>query len=114
MTVKLNDISFDKVTELRADRIARRTEVRYNTQGDLLIDLVNRKYEAEIVFALLTEQELKTLREVTGGIFVKAQFPAPEGDVCGDFYVAEEPAPTVTQVGSVTMYGGVKLRLIQK
>ena len=43
MTITINGTQFDKVTELSADREARRTEINYNTQGDLLIDLVNRK-----------------------------------------------------------------------
>lgn len=114
MTIKLNGVSFDKVTELRADRAARRTDIRYNTRGDMLIDLVNRKYEVTAVFALLTENELRALREITKEIFVTAQFDSPEGEVIGEFYVEDEPAPTVTEVGGITMYGGIKLHLKQK
>ena len=114
MTIEINGVSFDKVTELRADRKTRRTEVRYNTQGDMLIDLVNRKYEVEAVFGLLTEKELKSLREQTQEIFAEVRFSAPEGEVCEDFHISEEPAPTVTTVNGVTMYGGVKLLMKQR
>ena len=114
MTVKLNDISFDKVTELRADRIARRTEVRYNTQGDMLIDLVNRKYVLEATFGLLSESEMKTLREICAEVFVSVTFPSPEGTVTADFHIPEEPAPVVTETNGVRTYGGVKLKFLQK
>ena len=50
MEITINDTVFDNVTELNIQRAARRTELRYNTQGDLLIDLVNRKYEVDVIF----------------------------------------------------------------
>ena len=114
MTITINGTPFDKVTELSADRAARRTEIRYNTQGDLLIDLVNRKYRLTVVFGLLTKHELELLRSLTRNIFVSVKFNAPEGEVTADFFVEEEPAPAVTTVNGVTMYGGVRLTMIQK
>ena len=114
MTIEINGVSFGKVTELRADRVTRRTDIRYNTKGDMLIDLVNRKYEVTAVFGLLTESELAALREQTQEIFVKVRFTAPEGEVCEDFHITEEPAPAVTSVNGVTMYGGVKLLMKQR
>lgn len=114
MTITINGTPFSKVTELYADRAARRTEVKYNTQGDLLIDLVNRKYRLKITFGLLTQHEMKLLRELTKNIFVTVGFSAPEGEVSADFFIEEEPAPAMTKVNGVTMYGGVKLTMIQK
>ncbi|MGN0651082.1 MAG: hypothetical protein ACI4KM_11645 [Oscillospiraceae bacterium] len=114
MTITINGTQFNKVTELSADRAARRTEIRYNTRGDLLIDLVNRKYRLKVVFGLLTQHEMELLRELTENIFVTVSFDAPEGEITADFFVEEEPAPAVTTVNGVTMYGGVKLTMIQK
>ena len=102
------------MTELTAERETRRTDIHYNTQGDMLIDLVNRKYEVEAVFGLLTEKELKSLREQTQEIFAEVRFSAPEGEVCEDFHISEEPAPMVTTVNGVTMYGGVKMLMKQR
>ena len=119
MTIWINDIEFSKVTELSALRETRRTDIRYNTQGDMLIDLVNRKYRLTVRFALLTEKELKQLRKLTQEIFVTVKFPAPEADsddglVTGEFHITDEPAPTVTVVNGITLYGGVELVLRQK
>ncbi len=114
MTITINDIAFDKVTELSANRETRRTEVHYNTQGDMLIDLVNRKYRLTVMFGLLTEKELARLRELSQEIFVTVTFPAPEGEVTADFHIAEEPAPAVRTVNGVMLYGGVKLVMLQK
>ena len=48
MTIWINDIGFSSVTELSAKRELRRTDIHYNTQGDMLIDLVNRKYRLTV------------------------------------------------------------------
>ena len=119
MTIWINDIEFSRVTELSALRELRKTDIRYNTQGDMLIDLVNRKYRLTVRFGLLTERELKQLRRLTQEIFVTVKFPAPEADtadglVTGEFHISDEPAPTVTVVNGVTMYGGVELVMRQK
>ncbi|MGN1340929.1 MAG: hypothetical protein ACI4WS_11600 [Oscillospiraceae bacterium] len=119
MTIWINDIAFSKVTELSALRELRRTDIRYNTQGDMLIDLVNRKYRLTVRFGLLTGKELKLLRGLTKEIFVTVKFPAPEADPetgleTGEFHISDEPAPTVTVVNGVTMYGGVELIMQQK
>ncbi len=114
MTITINDIEFTKVTELSVQRETRRTDIRYNTRGDMLIDLVNRKYRLTALFGLLTEKELKQLRALTREIFVTVKFQAPEGEVTEEFHIADEPAPAVTVVNGVTLYGGVKLVMQQK
>lgn len=114
MTIEINGKTFTRARLIRADRVTRRTDIRYNTQGDMLIDLVSRKYEVEVQFALLTEKELKELRSLTQEIFARVRFQAPEGMVESDFHITEEPAPAVTQVNGVTMYGGVKLLMREK
>ncbi len=114
MTIYINGKAFDKVTVFSADRETRRTEINYNTQGDMLIDLVNRKYRLRAVFGLLTEAELSALRELTKEIFVTVCFPAPEGEVEHEFHVVNEPAPAVTQVNGVTLYSGTELIFLQK
>jgi len=114
MTITINDVRFDKITEFSADRETRRTDIHYNTQGDMLIDLVNRKYHLKILFGLLTENEMKKLRELTKEIFVKVTFSAPEGEVTEDFHIADEPAPEVTTINGIAMYGGVELEMLQK
>ncbi len=114
MTIYINDIPFDKVTVFSADRETRRTEINYNTQGDMLIDLVNRKYRLKVVFGLLTENELCELRELTKEIFVTVRFPAPEGETEAEFHVVNEPAPAITEVNGVRMYGGTELIFLQK
>ena len=69
MKITINGTEFDCVTRLDAARKTRRTDIRYNTNGDMLIDLVNRKYELEVVFGLMTEAELKALRKASEEIF---------------------------------------------
>lgn len=114
MTITINETAFDSVTELNVRRETRRTDIRYNTQGDMLIDLVNRKYVLEATFGLLSESEMKTLREICAEVFVSVTFPSPEGTVTADFHIPEEPAPIVTETNGVRTYGGVKLKFLQK
>lgn len=114
MKISINDEVFDNVTELRADRELRKTEVRYNTRGDMLIDMVARKYALEVSFGLMTDYELKRLRRLSQEIFVSVTFDAPEGKVTADFHISDEPAAEVKTVNGVRMYGGVKLVMKQK
>ena len=114
MQITINDIVFSKIAELNIERDTRRTELRYNTQGDLLIDLVNRKYEVDVVFGPLTEKEMKEMRRLTAEIFVTVKLNAPEGEITEEFHVSDEPAPTITEINGVIMYSGVKLHLKQK
>lgn len=114
MKITINNEIFDNVTELRVDRELRKTDVRYNTRGDLLIDMVARKYALEVSFGLMTENELKRLRALTEAIFVSVAFDAPEGRVTADFHISDEPAAEVKTVNGVRMYGGVKLVMRQK
>ena len=114
MTITINETAFDSVTELNVRRETRRTDIRYNTQGDMLIDLVNRKYVLEATFGLLSESEMKSLREICAEVFVSVTFPSPEGTVTADFHIPEEPAPIVTETNGVRTYGGVKLKFLQK
>lgn len=114
MTITIDNTAFSNVSELNARREPRRTEVRYNTQGDMLIDLVARKYTLEVTFGLLSESELKALRKLSEKIFVSVRFPSPEGETTADFHISDEPAPEVTVVNGVRMYGGVKLIMQQK
>ena len=114
MKITINDEVFNNVTELHADRELRKTEVRYNTRGDMLIDMVARKYSLEVSFGLLTDYELKKLRALSQNIFVSVTFDAPEGKVTADFHISDEPAAEVKTVNGVRMYGGVKLVMKQK
>lgn len=114
MKIIIDDVAFDNVTELNVKRELRRTDVRYNTRGDMLIDLVSRKYALEVVFGLLSKSELERLRALSEKIFVSVKFDAPEGEVTADFHISDEPAPQVTTVNGVRLYGGVKLHMKQK
>ena len=114
MTIKINETTFDSVTELNVRRETRRTDIRYNMQGDMLVDLVNRKYVLEVTFGLLSESEMKALRGLCSEILVSVTFPSPEGTVTADFHIPEEPAPVVTETNGVRTYGGVKLKFLQK
>lgn len=114
MKITINDEVFTGITELNVRRELRRTEIRYNTQGDMLIDVVARKYALDVSFGLMTENELKRLRALCGNIFVSVTFKAPEGEVTADFHISDEPAAEVKNVNGVRMYGDVKLTMRQK
>lgn len=114
MKITINDEIFTNVTELHVDRELRKSDIRYNTLGDMLIDLVARKYALSVSFGLMTEAELKKLRALSREIFVSVSFHAPEGDVTADFHISNEPAAKLKTVNGVRMYGGVKLEMKEK
>lgn len=114
MKITINDEEFTNVTELHVDRELRKSDLRCNTFGDLLIDVVARKYSLSAAFGLMTEQELKKLRQLTKNIFVTVSFHAPEGEVTEQFHISNEPAAEVKTVNGAKMYGGVILEMKQK
>ena len=114
MKITINGEVFTNITELEINRELRRTEIRYNTRGDMLIDLVARKYALVVSFGLMSENELKTLRELSQNIFVTVTFNAPEGEVTADFHISDEPGAAVKTINGVLMYGGVKLKMKQR
>lgn len=114
MKITINDEVFTNVTELHVDRELRKSDIRYNTRGDILIDVVSRRYLLTVVFGLMTEPELKKLRRLTREIFVSVSFHAPEGNITEDFLVSNEPAAEIKTVNGIRMYGGVKLEMKQK
>lgn len=114
MKITINGEVYNNLSELHINRELRRTEIRYNTQGDMLIDLVARKYALKVTFGLLSEYELKKLRMLSEKIFVTATFTTPEGEFTGEFHISDEPAAEVKMINGVRMYGGVKMSLKQK
>lgn len=114
MKITINDVEFSNVTELHINRELRQSDVRCNVLGDLLIDVVARKYALSVSFGLMTENELKRLRQLTENIFVTVSFPAPEGQITSSFHISDEPAAEVKTVNGVKMYGGVRLEMKQK
>ena len=95
-------------------RELRRTDINYNTQGDMLIDLVRRKYCLEVTFGILTELEADILRANCEQIFVNVGFDSPEGYLEKEFHVMNEPAFEVTTVNNTKMYGGIKIVFKEK
>ncbi len=113
MTITIDGSEYS-VTELNAKREIRQTSIQYNTQGDMLIDMVNRKYLLEATFGLLSEEEIAALRKSSEKIFVSVTFDAPEGKITEDFFISDEPAPVVTVINGERLYGGVKLTMKQR
>lgn len=114
MKISIDDEVFFNVTEMHIDREMRKSEIRYNTRGDMLIDLVARKYALEVSFGLMTASEIKTLRKLSEKIFVSVTFTAPEGEITADFHISNEPCAEIKTVSGVEMYGGVKLKMRQR
>ena len=113
MTIRIGENDFI-CAKVNAKRELRCTDINYNTQGDMLIDLVRRKYCLEVTFGLLTEEEISLLREECAKIFVTVGFNSPEGYIEKEFHVMNEPAPEIMRVNDMVMYGGVKLVFKEK
>lgn len=113
MTILIGAEEFN-CSAINVKRELRRTDINYNTQGDMLIDMVRRKYCLEVTFGLLTEYEVNLLRSCCEQIFVTVGFYAPEGFIEKDFHVMNEPAPEIMTVNGVRMYGGIKLVFKEK
>ena len=113
MTVTIGGSDF-KCAHVDLKRVLRRTDIRYNTKGDMLIDLVRRKYRLVVTFGVLTALEAEILRKNCEQIFVTVGFDSPEGRITREFHVMSEPAAIISTVNDVDLYGGVKIVFEEK
>lgn len=101
-----------KVLSYSADRNTRNTRTEYNANGDLLIDLVSRKYTLTVYLGRLSGEEMKRLLQETEPVFFTAAFYSPVyGEVQRSFHLAEQPAEIEYEADGKPVYGALKLVL---
>lgn len=98
-----------------ADRITRNTRTEYNANGDLLIDLVSRKYRLTVYLGQLDAAEMERLLLETEDVFFTVAFYSPVyGEVERQFHLEEQPAEIEYTAEGKPVYGALKLVLEEK
>lgn len=98
-----------------ADRITRNTNVEYNANGDLLIDMVSRKYRLTVYLGQLDGLEMERLLRETENVFFTVAFYSPVyGEIERQFHLEEQPAAIEYTAEGKPVYGELKLVLEEK
>lgn len=103
-----------KIKSFSAEHKTRRTEIEYNTKGDLLIDLVARKYTLKIGFGVLSSAEVAIVREKTEGVFCEVIFPYGSETITRDFHVISTPFSFLCENSDGKYYSDIELVLEEK
>ena len=104
-----------KVLSYSADRITRNTNAEYNANGDLLIDMVSRKYKLTVYLGQLDVTEMERLLQETEDVFFTVAFYSPVyGEIQRQFHLAEQPAEIEYTAEGKPVYGALKLVLEEK
>lgn len=104
-----------KVISYSADRVTRNTRTEYNANGDLLIDLVSRKYKLTVYLGQLDASEMQRLLQETEAAFFTVAFYSPVyGEIERQFHLEEQPAEIEYTADGKPVYGALKLLLEEK
>lgn len=115
MELYFNDLLVPKVLGYTADRKTRNAKAEYNANGDLLIDLVSRKYTLTVYLGILTSDEMRRILAETENVFFSVSFYSPiYGEVQRVFHLAEQPAEVLYDAGGVPAFAATKLVLEEK
>lgn len=115
MDIFFNDYKLPNVISCEVRRVTRNTMTEYNAQGDMLIDVVSRKYSLTVYLSGLPSTDLTRLFSITGNTFFSVDFESPvEGQVCRQFHMREQVAQTDYISQGITYYKALKLVLEER
>lgn len=116
MELYFNNLRVPKLLGYSADRKTRNTKTEYNANGDMLIDVVARKYTLTVRLGLLTAEEAKAVLAQTSEVFFDVSFySALEGQtITRKFHLEEQPADILYAASGSPVYDECKLVLEEK
>jgi hypothetical protein len=117
MQLKINGIVVPKVINYAVTRITRNTNIEYNANGGMLIDLVNRKHKLTVYLGDLSGEELQGFAPALSEVFFEAEFYSPyteEGLITADFHMTEQPAQIDYVLDDVVYYKALKLEMEER
>lgn len=113
--IKFENYTVPAIISYKVERITRRTEVEYNANGDMLIDLVARKYKLTLEIGTLNAKQVKEILNYTEKIFFDVTFEcAHKGLITRVFHVENEPWEFLKKVPNTIFYDKLKLVLIER
>lgn len=115
MMIKFEDYIVPAITSCKVERVTRRTEVEYNANGDMLIDLVARKYRLTLKIGVLKASQVKEILNFTEKIFFNVTFDCPhKGTITRIFHVENEPFEHLKKVTNTVFFDKLELVLIER
>ena len=115
MDIFFNNYKLPGVIACSTQRIARNTKTDYNAEGDMLIDIVNRKHILTVYLGGLSASQLQSIFAITDNIFFWVDFESPVlGLTSKEFHMKEQSAETNFVWQGITYYKALKLVLEER
>lgn len=115
MKLYFGELEVPGVITYSAERNTRNTTVEYNADGEMLIDIVNRKFTLTVYLDGLTSAQLHSIYEQTEAVFFPVTFFTPQfGEIQRSFHLSCEPAETQFIYNGTVYYKAIKLTLEEK
>ena len=112
MELYFNNLLVPKVAGFSAERKTRGSRVSYNCNGDMLVDVVARKFTLTVTLGELTAEELGAVMRETENVFFNVSFyTAAYGEVQRKFHLAAQPEQIDFSEGGRTYYKATRLVL---
>lgn len=93
VTLYFNNKPVPKVITYAVDKAIRRTDVKYNANGDMLVDMVSRKYQLTVYLGMMSDEEYRSFMQETEDIFFTVTFYCPlYGEMTKQFFLKARPA----------------------
>lgn len=115
MMIRFESYTVPAIISCKVERVTRRSEVEYNANGDMLIDLVARKYKLTLKIGTLKAKQLKEILNFTEKIFFDVTFNCPhKGEITRVFHVENEPFEYLKAAENTSFYEKLELVLIER
>lgn len=115
MELYFGTYAIPKVITYEAVRNARNAKVEYNANGDMMVDLINRKFTLTVYLGQMTQEETQRLFTETEPVFFWVSFFSPShGALKREFYMASQPSHFDFTYGGQVYYKATKLVLEEK
>jgi len=113
--IKFDEYILPSVISCKVERYARNKDVKYNANGDMMIDIVTRKYKLILEFAPLDEVQTRKIMDFTEKIFFDVSFICPhKGEITRTFHVENEPMKFLKHFENSFYFENLVLELVER
>lgn len=110
--IRFNNYVVPNLITYSADKVLRSSNISYNANGDMLVDMVSRKYLLTVYVGICNNEQYASLLSQTNTIFFPVTFfSASEGVVTRKFFMRKQPQKLKLFANDTPYYEAAVLQL---